>query len=136
MPPKTEYTDLDSVENTPSDAIVSDPRQWPVILTMNKLSQIDSNTLKSIIDWILDNIDGAIRGEGKLRNEMNLQKNVFLNKAMEYDEYELFVWSFEERFPTHQFDSLLVEAIVEMKKPNRNVRVVAEALSIHINHFD
>ena len=135
MPPKTEYTHLDSVENTPSDAIPSDPRQWPVILTMNELSQTDSTTLKSIIDWILDNFDGAIRGEGKLRNEMNMQKNVFLRRAMEYDEYELFVWSFEERFPTHQFDRLLVEAIVEMKKPNRNVRVVAEALSIHINPF-
>ena len=32
------------------------------------------------------------------------QTGVYLDKALAYDEYELFVWSFEEGFPGREFD--------------------------------
>ena len=57
------------------------------------------------------------------------QTGVYLDKALAYDEYELFVWSFEEGFPGREFDDLLREAVAEMRKPDRSVSLVAQAVN-------
>ena len=68
----------------------------------------------------------------KLRKEMEMQKGVYLDKALAYDEYELFVWSFEEGYPGREFDDLLKEAVAEMRMPDRIVSLVAQAVNTHI----
>ena len=53
------------------------------------------------------------------------QTGVYLDKALAYDEYELFVWSFEEGYPGREFDDLLKEAVAEMRMPDRTVILIS-----------
>ena len=92
-----------------TDPVISNPIQWREIMIRSEFSDSDSITIKAIIYWIMDNIEGSIGS--KLRNEMEMQKGIFLKRALAYDEYELFVWSFEEGFPGREFDDLLKEAL-------------------------
>ena len=125
MAPKIAYFDPRDVQLT--DPVISNPIQWREIMIRNEFSDSDSNTIKAIIDWIMDNIEGSFGG--KLRKEMEMQKGVYLDKALAYDEYELFVWSSEEGFPGHEFDDLLKEAVAEMRKPDRTVSLVSQAVN-------
>ena len=128
MAPKIAYFDPRDVQLT--DPVISNPIQWREIMIRNEFSDSDSYTIKAIIDWIMDNIEGSFGG--KLRKEMEMQKGVYLDKALAYDEYELFVWSFEEGFPGREFDDLLKEAVAEMRMPDRTVSLVAQAVNTHI----
>ena len=111
MASKIAYLDPRDLQLTDPD--VPNPKQWREIMIRNEFSDSDSNTIKTIIDWIMDNVDGAIGG--KLRNETEMQKGVFHERALAYDEYELFVWSFEKGFRGREFDDLLKEAVAEMR---------------------
>ena len=88
MAPKRAYLDPRDIQLTDPD--VPNPKQWREIMIRNEFSDSDSNTIKIIFDWIMYNIEGSIGG--KLRNEMEMQRGVFLKRALAYDEYELFVW--------------------------------------------
>jgi len=80
-----------------------------------------------------NNIEGSFGG--KLRKEMEMQKGVYLDKALAYDEYELFVWSFEEGYPGREFDDLLKEAVAEMRMPDRTVILVAHRCCEQTTHI-
>ena len=122
MAPKIVYIQCSSL---PDPVIPPNPKQWREIMIRNDFSDTDSIIIKTIIDWLMDNVDGSIGG--KLRKEMEMQKGVFHEKALAYDEYELFVWSFEERFRGREFDDLLKEMVAEMMKPDSTVSLVARA---------
>ena len=121
MAPKRAYLDPRDIQLTDPD--VPNPKQWREIMIRNEFSDSDSNTIKIIFDWIMYNIEGSIGG--KLRNEMEMQRGVFLKRALAYDEYELFVWSFEEGFRGREFDDLLKEAVAEMRMPDRTVILIS-----------
>ena len=125
MAPKIVYLECRDVHLT-DPVIPPNPKQWREIMIRNDFSDTDSIIIKTIIDWLMDNVDGSIGG--KLRKEMEMQKGVFHEKALAYDEYELFVWSFEERFRGREFDDLLKEAVAEMIKPDSTVSLVARAV--------
>ena len=130
MAPKIVYVESRDVQLT--DPVIPNPKQWREIMIRNEFSDSDSNTIKTIIDWIMDNVEGSIGG--KLRNEMEMQKGVFHTRALAYDEYELFVWSFEEGFRGREFDDLLKEAVAEMMKPASAVSLVAQAVNTLITN--
>ena len=125
MASKIAYLDPRDVQLTDPD--VPNPKQWREIMIRNEFSDSDSNTIKIIFDWIMYNIEGSIGG--KLRNEMEMQRGVFLKRALAYDEYELFVWSFEEGFRGREFDDLLKHSVAAMRKPNSSVECVAQAVN-------
>ena len=105
------------------------PRKWDEVMSSipgaPPLSlQYASDTIKGVLDWIMDNNDGAI--EGRLRAEIAMQKEVFEGR---YDDYELFFWSFEERFGPKEFEGLLAEAVVAAGRPWRRGHIdIAKAV--------
>ena len=92
-----------------------------------------SELTKHMIDYIMDNAEGAV--PGKLRDEMVMSKEVF---DYEFDEYELFVWMFSEHFQPGEFEYRLAEAVAAAGKRRQQggIDVVAKAFMkmIHDDH--
>ena len=64
---------------------------------------------------------------GNLRAEIVLQTELFED---EYDEYELFVWTFSERFEPGEIEDLLAEAVAAAGRPGRqgDIDIIAKAV--------
>ena len=108
------------------------PRKWDELMSSIPGPPIEgaSNLIKSIIDYILDNTKGAV--PGNLRAEIVMQKELFED---EYDEYELFVWTFSERFEPGEFEYRLAEAVAAAGRPGRqgDIDIIAKAVMMMIH---
>ena len=119
------YTDvLVDVNDIVGDAEVPDPKPWNAIMEEGRFTSDDSIAIKEIIDNILDNHIGGFSNEA-LRKEMEMQQGVFPQRTV----YELFIWSFEERFKERSPNMLgiLREAIDRVKEGSKDITTVARS---------
>ena len=124
------WTEHDSAMDPPSW-----PTSWNLFLRKGRFSAQDSETIKTIIDKILDTYEGAY-SEEMLRLEMEFQKDVFVTNFNEhYTEYELFLWSFEEKFEENAFINLWADIVAEARKPDADVCIIAQAACIKIRGY-
>ena len=111
--------------------VLPTPRKWDELMSAIPGPTIEdaSELIKHIIDYILDNTEGAV--PGKLRDEMVMSKEVF---DYEFDEYELFVWMFSEHFQPGEFEYRLAEAVAAAGKRRQQggIDAVAQAFIMMI----
>ena len=101
-------------------------RTWREQMDKCGLDAAEEDMLKEIIDYILDNVKGAIPDK-RLRYEMEVQINVF-RPIKVFTSHEMWLWSFEKRFegaPRSLLD--LCKEAVQIK--DRSVREVSMGLS-------
>ena len=128
------YTDVVVVVNdavSDAEVYIPDPKPWNAIMEEGRFTSDDSIAIKEIIDNILDNHIGGFSDE-TLRKEMEMQQKVFPKNV-----YELFIWSFEERFEERSPNMLgiLREAIDRVKEGSKDITTVARAVgNLIANH--
>ena len=122
------YADVVVVVNdavSDAEGYIPDPKPWNAIMEEGRFTSDNSIAIKEIIDKILDSQLGGLPNE-TLRKEMEMQQKAFPKKNV----YELFIWSFEERFEERSPNMLgiLREAIDRVKEGSEDITTVARAV--------
>ena len=103
------------------------PRRWPEVMRVGEFTPEDGTLIFSLLDYIMDNSQGAIPGES-LRKEMEMQTEVLAVSGGNYTIHECFVWSFEERIGTRRLLETFREAITYLRQHPDKFEITATAV--------